>query len=111
MEWLQQNQEKRSQHFPSFEHLRVPCREVDLCLHLWGVETTASVFLQRIFCCLNDIPLPPLLLRLTPPISLHHGVCSLLSPSLYLDTRILFYTGETKQRNTVFFLGMFFPLI
>lgn len=67
MEWLQQNQEKRSQHFPSFEHLRVPCREVDLCLHLWGVETTASVFLQRIFCCLNDIPLPPLLLRLTPP--------------------------------------------
>lgn len=68
-------------------------------------------FYREYFAALMTFPSLPSFWDLPPPISLHQGVCSLLSPSLYLDTRILFYTGETKQRNTVFFLGMFFPLI
>ena len=81
--WLQQNQEERHRHFPSFEHLseETPSEKVTSVFISEAVKTPPSTS-YRLFCCLNDIPLPPLLLRLI--LLLPHHVLTQRGMSLVL---------------------------
>ena len=60
MEWLQQNQEKRSQHFPSFEHLsgEPPTKKVISAFISEAMETTPT-FYREYFAALMTFPSHP----------------------------------------------------
>lgn len=112
MVWLQQNQEKRSCHCPLQLLIgETPTEKAGtLCLfYLWGCGY-ASSFLQRISCCLNDIPLPPLLLRLIlllPPYFFTPRSMSFVLPFPTLMLGSIFIQEKMKQRNTCFFFFFF----
>lgn len=103
----------RDTNFPSFEHLvESPTTEkATSAFTSEAVEATPPT-LQTIFYCLNNIPLPPFFLRLILilcPYTKRYVPCSPFFIPLYWDP---FYTGQTKQRNMVFFFFLIFlPLI